>query len=160
MLLVGDSLHTNHSGPQQHARAFRGACFWHSSRVASPDEYTRGKWSAPQRSFRASQDAMCEKHDAQSPSAQATTPSARRSSAAEQSRRLPQAARAAAAVGTCVEIKILHIDATPAQWRGDAGSSPLDRARTAASSPRNDFVKNYRVHPTHRLISTQVGTSC
>ena len=45
---------------------------------------------------------------------------------------------------TCVEIKIygafvlnhrvvLHaIDATPARWRGDAGSSPLDRARTAA----------------------------
>ena len=47
------------------------------------------------------------------------------------------------------------IDATPARWRGDAGSSPLDRARTAASSPRNDFVKNYRVHPRHRLISTQ-----
>jgi hypothetical protein len=32
---------------------------------------------------------------------------------------------------------VLHaIDATPARWRGDAGSSPLDRARTAASSPR------------------------
>ena len=30
----------------------------------------------------------------------------------------------------------LHaIDATPARWRGDAGSSPLDRARTAAPSP-------------------------
>ena len=44
---------------------------------------------------------------------------------------------------------VLHaIDATPARWRGDAGSSPLDRARTtAASSP---------VHPTHWLISTQV----
>ena len=52
------------------------------------------------------------------------------------------------AVDTCVEIKIygafvlnhravLHaIDATPARWRGDAVSSPLDRARTAASSPR------------------------
>ena len=38
---------------------------------------------------------------------------------------------------------VLHaIDATPARWRGDAGSSPLDRARTAASSPRNDLVKN------------------
>ena len=37
----------------------------------------------------------------------------------------------------------------------DAGSSPLDRARTAASSPRNDLVKNYQVHPTHWLISTQ-----
>merc|ERR1712091_786200 len=36
---------------------------------------------------------------------------------------------------------VLHaIDATPARWRGDAGSSPLDGARTAASSPRNvDF---------------------
>ena len=30
----------------------------------------------------------------------------------------------------------LHaVDATPARWRGDAVSSPLDRARTAASSP-------------------------
>ena len=26
----------------------------------------------------------------------------------------------------------------------------------AASSPRNDLVKNYRVHPTQWLISTQV----
>ncbi len=40
---------------------------------------------------------------------------------------------------------VLHaIDATPARWRGDAGSSPLDRARTAASSPRNDLVKSIR----------------
>ena len=46
---------------------------------------------------------------------------------------------------------VLHaIDATPARRRGDAGFSPLDRARTAASSPRNDLV-----HPTHWLISTQ-----
>ena len=30
---------------------------------------------------------------------------------------------------------------------------------TAASSPRNDLVKNYRVHPTHWLISTQVDVS-
>ena len=53
---------------------------------------------------------------------------------------------------------VLHaIDATPARWRGDAGSSPLDRASTAASSPRNDLVKNCRVHPTHWLISTQVA---
>ena len=38
---------------------------------------------------------------------------------------------------------VLHaIEATPARWRGDAGSSPLDRARTAASSPRNDLAKN------------------
>ena len=47
-----------------------------------------------------------------------------------------------------VEIKILRrvllnlrvdlhaIDATPARWRGDAGSSPLDGARTAASSEK------------------------
>ena len=35
---------------------------------------------------------------------------------------------------------ILHaIDATSARWRGDAGSSPLDGANTAASSPRNDL---------------------
>ena len=50
-------------------------------------------------------------------------------------------------VHCCVEIKFyvafalnrlvdLHaIDATPARWRGDTGSSSLDRARTAASSP-------------------------
>ena len=51
----------------------------------------------------------------------------------------------------------LHaIDTKPARWRGDVGSSPLDRARTAASSPRNDLVLNSRVHPTHWLISTQV----
>ena len=48
---------------------------------------------------------------------------------------------------TCVEIKFygafalnlrvdLHaIDATPARWRGDVGSSSLDGASTAASSP-------------------------
>ena len=54
---------------------------------------------------------------------------------------------------------VLHaIDAMPARWRGDAGSSPLDGASTAASSPRNDLVENYRVHPTHWLISTQVLT--
>ena len=47
----------------------------------------------------------------------------------------------------CVEIKILRrvvlnrrvvfhaIDAMPARWRGDAGSSPLDGASTAAPSP-------------------------
>ena len=52
---------------------------------------------------------------------------------------------------------VLHaIDATPARWRGDADSSPLDRASAAASSPRNDLGKNCRVHPTHWLISTQV----
>ncbi len=56
-------------------------------------------------------------------------------------------------VVNCVEIKILRrvhrvdlhaIDATPARWRGDTGSSPLDGASTAASSPRNDLVKNYQ----------------
>ena len=74
-------------------------------------------------------------------------------------------------LGACVESKfcgafvlnhrfVLHaIDATPARWRGDAGSSPLDRARTAASSPRNDLVKNCRVNPTHWLISTQVRST-
>ncbi len=50
------------------------------------------------------------------------------------------------------------IDTMPARWRGGAGSSPLDGASTAASSPRNDSVKNCRVHPTHWLISTQPGT--
>ena len=40
---------------------------------------------------------------------------------------------------------VLHaIDARPARWRDDADSSPLDEARTAASSPRNDLVKNCR----------------
>ena len=54
----------------------------------------------------------------------------------------------------------LHaIDATPARWRGDAGSSPLDRARTAAPSPRGDLVKNCPVHRTHWLISTQASTA-
>ena len=44
----------------------------------------------------------------------------------------------------------LHIIATtPARRRGGAGSSLLDRASTAASSPRNDLVKSYRVHPTY-----------
>ena len=52
---------------------------------------------------------------------------------------------------------VLHaIDATPARWRGGAGSSPLDGAGTATSLPRNDLMKNFRVHPTHWLISTQV----
>ena len=72
-------------------------------------------------------------------------------------------------VATCVEIKfygafalnrrfVLHaIDATPARWRSDAGSSLLDGAKMAALSPRNDLVKSYRVHPTHWLISTQVA---
>ena len=55
---------------------------------------------------------------------------------------------------------VLHaIDATPARWRGDAGSSPLDRARTASSSLTNDLLKNGRVHPRHWLISTQVDAA-
>ena len=45
------------------------------------------------------------------------------------------------------------IDATPARWRGDAGSSPLDRARTTASSPTNE---RGWVHLTHWLIYPQV----
>ena len=53
----------------------------------------------------------------------------------------------------------LHaIDATPARWRGGVGLSPLDGASTAALSSRNDFVENYRVHPTHCLISTQAAS--
>ncbi len=71
-------------------------------------------------------------------------------------------------VPACVEIRIygvfvlnhrvvLHaIDATPARWRDDAGSLPLDGASTATSSSRNDLVKNHQVHPTNWLISTQV----
>ena len=64
-------------------------------------------------------------------------------------------------VVNCVEIKILRRVRAESprrpprhrrdaySRRGDAGSSPLDRARTAASSPRNDRVKNCRVHPSH-----------
>ena len=50
----------------------------------------------------------------------------------------------------CGNLRVdLHaIDAAPARWRGDAGYSPLDRASTATSSPRNDLEKNI-VHPTH-----------
>ena len=51
-------------------------------------------------------------------------------------------------------VNLHSIDAMPARWRGDVGSSPLDRASTAASSPSNELVKNHRVHPTHWLIST------
>ena len=41
----------------------------------------------------------------------------------------------------------------PARWRG---SSTSRFSITAAPSPRNDLVKNYQVHLTHWLISTQV----
>jgi hypothetical protein len=52
----------------------------------------------------------------------------------------------------------LHaIDATPARWRGGVGLTQLDSVITAASSPIKDFVKNYRVHPTHWLICAQAG---
>ena len=59
------------------------------------------------------------------------------------------------AVALNLRVDLDAIDATPARRRGGAGSSPLDRISTAASSPRNDLVKNCRVHPTHWLISTQ-----
>ena len=39
-----------------------------------------------------------------------------------------------------LRVNLHAIDATPARWRGDAGSSPLDGARAPASS------KNCRVH--------------
>ena len=70
-------------------------------------------------------------------------------------------------VPPCVDIKFygafvlilrvnLHaIDATPARWRGDVGCSPLDRARTAASLPRNDLVKNCRTPDT--LVDFHTG---
>ena len=44
-------------------------------------------------------------------------------------------------------VELHAIDATPARWRGDVGSSPLDGASAATASP---------MHPTHWLISTQV----
>jgi len=39
------------------------------------------------------------------------------------------------------------------------GLLPLDSASTAASSPRNDFARNHRAHPTHWLICAQVLTN-
>ena len=45
-----------------------------------------------------------------------------------------------------LRVNLHAIDATPARWRGDVGSSPLDGASTAE-------------HPTHCLISTQVPRS-
>jgi len=58
--------------------------------------------------------------------------------------------------GAFSRVDLHAIDATPARWRGGPGSSPLDGAGTAASSPGNDLVKNCRVHATHWLISAQV----
>jgi hypothetical protein len=49
---------------------------------------------------------------------------------------------------------LFAIDAMPARRRGDAGSSPLDGASTAAPSPSNDVVKN--IIGAHWLIATQV----
>ena len=51
----------------------------------------------------------------------------------------------------------LHaIDATPARWRGDAGSSPLGRASTAASSPRNDLSEELSGAPD-ALVNFHTG---
>ena len=52
----------------------------------------------------------------------------------------------------CFPPRLNH--STPSRRRR-LDSSPLD-AMTVASSPRMDLVKNYRVHPTHWLIYTQV----
>jgi hypothetical protein len=41
------------------------------------------------------------------------------------------------------------IDATPARRRGDAGSSPLDGASAATSSPRNDLAKHLTLVDFH-----------
>ena len=64
-----------------------------------------------------------------------------------------------AAVVACVEIKtsrrfryLLDGVAVPVPHRSMEAS-------TAASSPRNDFVKSCRVYPTHCLISTQATTA-
>ena len=54
-------------------------------------------------------------------------------------------------------VDLYAIDATPARWLGDVGTSPLDGASAVASSPRHDLVKNYRMHPAHWLISIQVS---
>ena len=67
------------------------------------------------------------------------------------------------AAGACVEIKfygafvlnrrvVLHaIDATLARWRGDAFSSPLDGASTAASSGAPDTLVDF--HTGRRAVS-------
>jgi hypothetical protein len=64
----------------------------------------------------------------------------------------PRAAAPSVAAVAASSVARHAIDATPARWRGDAGSSPLDRARTTASSPQ----MNCRVHLTHWLIYPQV----
>ena len=56
---------------------------------------------------------------------------------------------------TSAQIKFHGAHATPVRRRGDSGSSLLDGASTTASSPRNDLVKNYRVHLMHWLIRAQ-----
>ena len=62
----------------------------------------------------------------------------RRGGAVDPARGRVGRARAQFYVGDCVEIKFtLHaIDATPARWRGDVGSSPRDGASAATSSPK------------------------
>ena len=52
-------------------------------------------------------------------------------------------------------VDLYAIDAASSRWCADASLTTLELASTAASSPRNDFAKNYRVHPTHWLIYTQ-----
>ena len=56
----------------------------------------------------------------------------------------------------------LHaIDATPARWRGDVGSSPLDGASAAASPPRGARRKlSGAARHTRWLISTQASRTC
>ena len=55
---------------------------------------------------------------------------------------------------------VLHaVDAMPARWRGNAGSYPLDRARSAASSRRNDLVKNCRAPDALVDFHTGPGTT-
>ena len=68
---------------------------------------------------------------------------------------------------TCVEIKCLRrvraeSSRRPPRHRRDACSMAWRcRFLTARpSQPRNDLVKNCRVHPTHWLISTQLVTLC
>ena len=54
-------------------------------------------------------------------------------------------------VSICAEIKCRRrvVSSHGPIMGGGLDSSPLDGASTAASSPRNDFVKNYWVHATH-----------
>ena len=51
------------------------------------------------------------------------------------------------------------IDATPAWWRGDAGSSALDGTSAATPSPRNDLVKISRVRAPDARVDFHTGSS-